>query len=113
MSDFFILSHASCPSLSQFHTLSLHDALPILGLPERLELFAQVCRAIQHAHSKSIIHRDLKPSNVLVMMQDGRAVPKVIDLDRKSTRLNSSHLGISYAVFCLKKKNNTMTHYRK
>src|ERR1035441_10906065 len=32
------------------------------------------------------------------------------DIDRKSTRLNSSHLGISYAVFCLKKKNNTSKH---
>src|SRR5262245_64483938 len=41
--------------------------------------------------------------------QVGDAEPSVIarDLDRKSTRLNSSHLGISYAVFCLKKKNNT------
>src|SRR5262245_55232098 len=46
---------------------------------ERLELFTQVCRAIQHAHQKGIIHRDIKPSNVLVMTQDGKAVPKVID----------------------------------
>jgi serine/threonine protein kinase/tetratricopeptide (TPR) repeat protein len=46
---------------------------------ERLELFIQVCHAVQHAHQKGIIHRDLKPSNVLVTMQDGRPVPKVID----------------------------------
>ena len=46
---------------------------------ERLELFIPVCRAIQHAHQKGIIHRDIKPSNVLVAMQDGKAVPKVID----------------------------------
>jgi WD40 repeat protein/serine/threonine protein kinase len=46
---------------------------------DRLELFVQVCRAIQHAHTKGIIHRDLKPSNVLVALYDGRPVPKVID----------------------------------
>jgi serine/threonine protein kinase/tetratricopeptide (TPR) repeat protein len=45
----------------------------------RLELFIQVCRAIQHAHQKGIIHRDLKPSNILVSRQDGVPVPKVID----------------------------------
>jgi tetratricopeptide (TPR) repeat protein len=45
----------------------------------RLELFIQVCRAVQHAHQKGIIHRDLKPSNILVTEQDGRPVPKVID----------------------------------
>ena len=45
----------------------------------RLELFTQVCSAVQHAHQKGIIHRDLKPSNVLVTMVDGKPVPKVID----------------------------------
>ena len=50
-----------------------------LGLKQRLELFIQVCQAIQHAHQKGVIHRDIKPSNVLVSMQDGVAVPKVID----------------------------------
>src|SRR5205807_2026506 len=46
---------------------------------QRLELFVPVCQAIQHAHLKGVIHRDIKPSNVLVALQDGRAVPKVID----------------------------------
>ncbi len=46
---------------------------------QRLDLFIQVCKAIQHAHQKGIIHRDIKPSNVLVTEQDGVAAPKVID----------------------------------
>jgi WD40 repeat protein/serine/threonine protein kinase/tetratricopeptide (TPR) repeat protein len=46
---------------------------------QRLELFVQVCEALQHAHQKGIIHRDLKPSNVLVAPYDGRPVVKVID----------------------------------
>src|SRR5687767_5198636 len=46
---------------------------------QRLELFMQVCAAVQHAQQKGIIHRDLKPSNVLVALYDGRPVPKVID----------------------------------
>ena len=50
-----------------------------LGLRERIELFIQVCHAIQHAHQKGVIHRDIKPSNILVSSQDGMAVPKVID----------------------------------
>ena len=50
-----------------------------LTISERLELFIQVCRAIQHAHQKGIIHRDIKPSNVLVTLHDGKPVPKVID----------------------------------
>ena len=50
-----------------------------LSVRQRLELFVQVCQAVQHAHQKGIIHRDLKPSNLLVFEQDGQAVPKVID----------------------------------
>ncbi|MGA2556378.1 MAG: serine/threonine-protein kinase, partial [Verrucomicrobiota bacterium] len=50
-----------------------------LSTHDRLGLFIQVCRAIQHAHQKGIIHRDIKPSNILVTMHDGVPVPKVID----------------------------------
>jgi serine/threonine protein kinase/tetratricopeptide (TPR) repeat protein len=50
-----------------------------LSTQERLDLFIQVCRAIQHAHQKGIIHRDIKPSNILVTMNDGVPLPKVID----------------------------------
>ena len=50
-----------------------------LSTQQRLDLFIQVCRAIQHAHQKGIIHRDIKPSNILVTVNDGVRVPKVID----------------------------------
>ncbi|HZR17580.1 MAG TPA: protein kinase [Verrucomicrobiae bacterium] len=50
-----------------------------LSTGERLALFVQICQAVQHAHQKGIIHRDLKPSNILVTVNDGVPVPKVID----------------------------------
>ncbi len=50
-----------------------------LSPDERLELFVQACRAIQHAHQKGILHRDIKPSNVMVTQYDGKPVVKVID----------------------------------
>ena len=50
-----------------------------LGLDQRLELFATVCDGVQHAHQKGVLHRDLKPSNILVMEQDGKPAPRIID----------------------------------
>jgi len=50
-----------------------------LDLPRRLELFVEVCLAIQHAHQKGVLHRDIKPSNILIVEHGDKAVPKVID----------------------------------
>jgi serine/threonine protein kinase len=50
-----------------------------LSTKDRLKLFIQICRAVQHAHQKGIIHRDLKPGNVLVTMLEDHPVPKIID----------------------------------
>ncbi len=50
-----------------------------LGIRERLELFLDVCAAVQHAHLRGVMHRDLKPSNILVATTDSGACVKVID----------------------------------
>src|SRR3989442_6186043 len=69
---------------TEIYTLSLHDALPISGTRS----FGAGLELIAHGHER-----------------EGR---EVLAADRKSTRLNSSHVRISYAVFCLKKKKNTL-----
>jgi serine/threonine protein kinase/Tol biopolymer transport system component len=50
-----------------------------LPVSQRLDLFLQVCAAVQHAHARGIVHRDLKPSNVLVNEAEGKPLAKVID----------------------------------
>ena len=50
-----------------------------LSIEERLGLFVQVCRGVDHAHRQFLLHRDIKPSNVLVAEIDGEPVPKLID----------------------------------
>jgi len=70
-----------------YFVMEFVDGVPItrfadehsLSMSARLELFARVCLALQHAHQKGIIHRDLKPSNILCAMQDGVPTPKIID----------------------------------
>jgi WD40 repeat protein/serine/threonine protein kinase len=70
-----------------FFVMELVRGIPIteycdrerLTVERRLDLFATVCRAVQHAHQKGIIHRDLKPTNILVTVIDGEPMPKVID----------------------------------
>src|SRR5215467_13177312 len=76
---------------TEIYTLSLHDALPIF--PARARRLA-VPRQVQRDHGEAAAHQ--RPGE-----------------DRKSTRLNSSHLVISYAVFCLKKKKNKQTQKTK
>jgi hypothetical protein len=73
-----------------------------LSTRERLDLFADVCRAIHHAHEKGIIHRDIKPSNVMVTLHDGTPVPKIIDFGvAKATnqRLTEKTLFTAYGQF--------------
>src|SRR5438034_8792580 len=82
---FFFFNH---PATTEIYTLSLHDALPISSPPCTRH---SICRWT--AYSRRI-------------SAPRRAIPSMRPRDRKSTRLNSSHTVISYAVFCLKKKKN-------
>lgn len=82
-----VLDAGVTPTGRPYFVMDLVKGIPLLrfcdegrlSVPERLELFIQVCEAIQHAHQKGIIHRDLKPGNVLVALYDRKPVPKVID----------------------------------
>ena len=82
-----VFDAGATPDGRPFFVMELVEGVPItqfcderkLTPRQRLELFVQVCQAIQHAHQKGVIHRDIKPSNVLVALYDDRPVPKVID----------------------------------
>jgi serine/threonine protein kinase/tetratricopeptide (TPR) repeat protein len=82
-----VLDGGTTESGRPFFVMELVKGLPLteycddrrLNVRQRLELFAQVCSAVQHAHTKGVIHRDLKPTNILVTEHDGKPMPKVID----------------------------------
>src|SRR5688572_31689400 len=94
----FYFNHAAPP---ETYTLSLHDALPICTHRRAPHLGTRGSRGV----AGSWCHRhDLELDGGHLRLGSGH------DRDRKSTRLNSSHSQISYAVFCLKKKKYT-THY--
>src|SRR5262245_64157236 len=81
-SSFFFFNDTAT---TEIYTLSLHDALPIF-----------------------LKHADACLNKALPLLRENAEYAAA--KDRKSTRLNSSHLGISYAVFCLKKKKKKKTH---
>ena len=72
-SPYFVMEHVRGARITEY------CAEHRLGVAERLELFVQVCHAIQHAHQKGIIHGDIKPSNIIVSQHDGVPLPRVID----------------------------------
>src|SRR3712207_7165196 len=86
---------------TEIYTLSLHDALPIylVAFLEGLEPVPGYAR---------VVHEDVLAPIIRAYEAVALLVAEPLDRsDRKSTRLNSSHANISYAVFCLKKKNRT------
>src|SRR5437870_10169047 len=85
------------PATTEIYTLSLHDALPI-------SLFRAEPRAAADKNLSQAISKWLGLCRQFTHLEK---------LDRKSTRLNSSHVAISYAVFCLKKKKKTRTDHAK
>src|SRR5205814_9773868 len=92
-SAFFSFFFFNDTSTTEIYTLSLHDALPIWKYPQRARARCQQsCRCRTGTRAADAGQRALALHHIG---------------DRKSTRLNSSHLGISYAVFCLKKKKKT------
>src|SRR2546427_6082436 len=77
---------------TEIYTLSLHDALPISSIPRRLDASGTSSRLLE------------EESVIAVLRMETWCAATARRADRKSTRLNSSHSQISYAVFCLKKK---------
>src|SRR5688500_19645931 len=81
---------------TEINTLSLHDALPILLVRDRIGV-----KPLYFYHQNG---RLIFASEIKAILQHPAVTADIDEQDRKSTRLNSSHLVISYAVFCLKKK---------
>lgn len=82
-----IVDAGADPSGLSYFAMDLVNGLPLttfcsehrLPVGDRVGLLIQVCHGVEHAHARGLIHRDLKPSNILVAMDDGVPVPKVID----------------------------------
>src|SRR5690349_24228966 len=101
------------PPTPKTYTLSLHDALPICGqrAPARWG-YGYIIQIAEADDERGCAERpNLAPRAGLSERARQLRVQRLPPLDRKSTRLNSSHVEISYAVFCLKKKNKT-TKYK-
>src|SRR5947209_14150489 len=111
MPCFYSLLHR--PATPQIYTLSLHDALPIYFDP----LDEEAVEEQADAEGKAAAHGDReRRERAAVRLRDldnGKdEAQRAHGKDRKSTRLNSSHANISYAVFCLKKKNAQNHRYQ-
>src|SRR5439155_26935648 len=96
---FFFFNH---PATTDIYTLSLHDALPILHFKVEGPLVAQLQEAF--ADDWAFCTKEGLAGDAWFPKLQECGTP---NQDRKSTRLNSSHVAISYAVFCLKKKKKT------
>jgi serine/threonine protein kinase len=92
-----VLEAGATASGRPYFTMELVKGIPItdfcdqrkLDVKQRLELFRDVCSAVQHAHQKGVIHRDLKPSNVMVTLADDQPLVKIIDFGiAKATQSN-------------------------
>src|SRR3712207_7875411 len=94
--DFFFFNDTAT---TEIYTLSLHDALPIYAFTDNeMKQLDSVLDKVNHETLRRATGRNLTESSIEEWKK------QVHELDRKSTRLNSSHANISYAVFCLKKK---------
>src|SRR5256885_12115986 len=99
MSSCFFFFFFNDTATTEIYTLSLHDALPICTYAIQIPA-ARISGQTVTLRVRTIGH---KPGLRQITLRAGEQTE---DLDRKSTRLNSSHLVISYAVFCLKKKKS-------
>src|SRR5690606_40857071 len=92
------------PSTTAIYTLSLHDALPIFHMSDIPSFAYEILWEERQLVSVANLTRQDAAEFFPIVSQAGIVTHTIAD--RKSTRLNSSHVKISYAVFCLKKKNH-------
>src|SRR5439155_27023852 len=108
-----VLFFRHTPSTSDTYTLSLHDALPILSMKDCLDSIEKVLLGPERkSHILSAEEKRVTAYHEGGHALVGHSIPEAdpihkVSIDRKSTRLNSSHVAISYAVFCLKKKKKS------